>query len=220
MPEIARNVPLSLHRALATLDLSWADLRRSAEQIILFGSRAARVERDDSDWDLLCVGSGRSRATPALDLIWVEPRDLDSEAWLTGELAGHVAHYGCWLEGTPGWTRGVACGTAAAVRKARRLASRLTALERAWRLLPPPNRSRHRLLVRRDLQRYELLARGEPVPPSRLLDEAWGACGNPRDETLRLGERAGIGSVFFERILAAEVASTDVDRVAPGGRVG
>jgi hypothetical protein len=54
------------------------------------------------------------------------------------------------------------------------------------------------------LQRYGLLVRGEAVPPSRLLDEAWRGCRDPRHEMLQLGEQSGIGSAFFESALASE----------------
>jgi len=80
-----------LLQALADLGLSLGELQRSAEQIVVFGSRAAGLARESSDWDLLIIGSDSSLHTPALDLVWVTPRELESADWLASELAGHVA---------------------------------------------------------------------------------------------------------------------------------
>jgi hypothetical protein len=86
--------------ALADLGLPLADLQRTAEQIVLFGSRAVGLGRAGSDWDLLVVGEGRSRHTPSIDLVWVSPRELVSRSWLASELASHVAR---WIEPHQGW---------------------------------------------------------------------------------------------------------------------
>lgn len=187
--------------ALAGLSLSLADLRRSSEQIVIFGSRAAGLARACSDWDLLLVGEGCSHNTPAIDLVWVSPRELASPMWLGSELAGHVARWGRWIHGTPDWVTSVACGEGARQHKARRLASRVTALEQAWKHLPPAYHRKHRTLVRRDLQRHALLADGQAVPPSAVLDEAWQACADPSGEMRKLAERAGVNSGFFEAVL-------------------
>jgi Nucleotidyltransferase domain len=196
------RVDEDLCRSLASLDLSFADLERSSDQIILFGSRAAGLARSGSDWDLLVVGEGHSRHTPAIDLVWLPPQELATKAWLASELAGHVARWGDWIHGAPDWTASVTRSTAAADGKAHRVASRLAALERAWDLLPSAYRRKHHALVRRDLQRHAILARGEPVPPSPVLDDAWVAYVAPRDELLRLAQTARVCSAFFEDELA------------------
>ncbi len=188
--------------ALASIGSSLADLQRSAEQVVVFGSRAAGLARAGSDWDVLAIGEGRRAHAPALDLVWVSPRDLRPGAWLDSELAGHVARWGRWLHGAPDWIDEVGGGVAAAGRKARLLASRVVALERAWRLLPPPYRHKHHTLLRRDLQRHAMLVRGEVVPPSRLLDETWAACRSTHAELLLHAQSAGVCSVFFEEELA------------------
>ncbi len=216
-----RSTPLAgdaLYRALAASGVCFADLLRSAEQIILFGSRAAGLDRAGSDWDLLVVGVGRSRSAPGLDLIWVSPRELAGDDWLESELAGHVARWGRWLHGAPRWVTDVAAGVAAAENKSCRLASRIGALERTWELLPHAYRNKHHALVRRDLQRHALLLQSEPVPPSPLLDEWWRTSADPRDELLRLGQRAGVCSAFFEQALSRFSADTRpfTDEQRPG----
>lgn len=194
--------PPPLDRALSAAGVTWPALTRSASQIVLFGSRAAGLARDDSDWDLLCIGEGRSLAVPGLDLVWISPAELTTPGWLAGELAGHVAAYGRWLHGAPDWISAVACGPEAAARKARHLASRLAAIERAWPLLTAPYRRKHLTLLRRDLQRHALLARREPVPPSPSLDAAWRAHSDPAAALLALAAAARLDPAF----LAAELA--------------
>jgi hypothetical protein len=187
-----------LGRVLVGLGLTLAGLQRSAEQVVLFGSRAAGLGRDRSDWDLLVVGEGESRHTETIDLVWVSPRDLASQRWLQSELGGHVARWGRWIHGAPDWVTEAGSGEVAREHKARRLASRLAALEQAWHLLAPAYQHKHHTLVRRDLQRHAILARGEAVPPSPLLDDAWEACADPAGELRGLAEQAGVCSAFFE----------------------
>jgi hypothetical protein len=189
-----------LANALAPLGFTFAELRGASEQLVLFGSRAAGLSRTASDWDLLAVGAGRSCHTPTLDLIWVSERELATPTWLAGELAAHVARWGRWLHGTPDWTAEVRCGEAARARKARRLASRLAALEKAWSLLPAATRIEERILLRRDLQRHALLAEGQPVPPSRMLDDAWTEGPDQAERMLDLAARAGVCSAFCEAL--------------------
>lgn len=190
-----------LRRALAAGGVSLVDLQRAAAQIILFGSRAAGLERAGSDWDLLVVGEGRSHVAPGLDLIWVSHHELAGNGWLTSELAGHVARWGRWLQGAPDWIAEVTGSASAAERKARRLATRIGAMEHAWEILPSAFQRKHQALVRRDLQRHALLARGEPVPPSPLLDELWEASTDERGELRRLAQQAGVCTTFFEQAL-------------------
>ena len=131
------------------------------------------------------------------------PREITTETWLASELAGHVARWGVWIHGAPHWTAAVKYGADATDRKARRLASRVAALERAWDLLPSASRREHRRMVRRDLQRHAILARADAMPPSPVLDGVWAGSSAPRDELLCLGRAAGVCSAFFEEELAS-----------------
>jgi hypothetical protein len=191
-----------LHHALALAEWTWSDLLRSSEQIILFGSRAANLARDDSDWDVLVVGEGQARSRRGLDLVWVSSRELAQRDWLGSELAGHVARWGRWLHGAPNWVSGVRCDAEAADRKVWRVASRLAALERVWDRLEPADRDEYRTLVRRDLQRHALLTCGKVVPPSRALDNAWSVNAAPQEAMLRLAQSAGVCTTFLEAALA------------------
>lgn len=164
-----------LDRALARQGSSLRELSRKARAVALFGSRAAGCGTATSDWDLLCIGVGSSRKLRDIDLVWIEPRAVESAAWLGGDLAGHIAAHGLWIEGKPGWDLGAVSFPAAARVKESRVARSVVALARAWDLLGPEYRVKHVTLLRRDVQRWRLLQRGFPIPPSAVLDAAWDA---------------------------------------------
>lgn len=174
MPRTLEAAPLAtLEQALAREGLCLERLQRTCQAVVLFGSRAAGCAGPTSDWDILCIGSGRSTKRGALDLVWVEPREIESRAWLGRDLAGHVAAHGCWLGGEVRWDLDAIDFPQAARRKEARLARCLRSLALSWDLLGPPYQRKHAMLVRRDVQRCLLLQRGLPVPPSAELDQRW-----------------------------------------------
>src|SRR5687767_2900159 len=84
-------------------------LIRHSDELVLFGSRAAKLHGRFSDWDVLCVSPalpailGRSLAsrgrTPlrrgfVLDVVYVPSMRLLTDQWLGCELASHVSGYG------------------------------------------------------------------------------------------------------------------------------
>jgi hypothetical protein len=165
------EIPLAaLDRALAVAGLGFSELRRLARGVAVFGSRAAGCATSASDWDVLCVGAGRSRKVRGLDLVWVEPGMLESSEWLGGDLAGHIAAYGVWLDGAPAWEVGAVDFATAASRKETRLFRSLRALAPAWNMLGPAYRAKHATLLRRDVQRWRVLQNSLPIPPSAVLD--------------------------------------------------
>ncbi|WNG46821.1 hypothetical protein F0U60_23880 [Archangium minus] len=186
-----------LEPLLARRGLSWEELSKGCQQIILFGSRAAGVSREGSDFDLMCIGSGLSRLGPSLDLVFVTPEDCRRKRWLGSELAGHVARYGQWLVGEPDWVHRVRPSLDAKERKAERLRRRLQAVEKSFPLLDALYREKHFALIRRDLQRHDLLAQGEPVPPTPLLDQAWARLPHAREELERLARGARLKPKFL-----------------------
>ncbi len=144
-----------------------------AQQLVLFGSRAAGVARASSDWDVLLVHSGEVHVSPRVDLIQIKPALLESAFWLGSELAGHVAKYGIWLVGEPSWTSSVFVSERAIERKARRIVRRVSRLEHRWKILDPSYRRAFVSAIRRDVQRCLTLVDGVAVPPSRTLDSLW-----------------------------------------------
>lgn len=182
--------------ALASIDVTGERLLQTSQEIVLFGSRAAGVAHERSDWDILCVGHGRTRRTPRIDLIWVTPEERCSRAWLTGELAGHVAEWGQWLVGEPTWTDSVNPGPEACLEKRRRINRRVTVWERSWSLCSPRLRARYALSLRRDLQRHEKLLHGQAVPPSAMLDQDWRAQPDAGKYLHDLAARAGARTDF------------------------
>jgi hypothetical protein len=193
----------SFERALAAHGLSRAGLERGSTAIALFGSRADGCERPSSDWDLLCIGNGRSRKLDDLDLVWVGSHEAAGEAWLSGDLAGHVAVHGVWLHGVPSWRLADVRFDAAASSKERKLACRLRSLTQAWDLLGPAYQHKHATRLRRDVQRLDLLHRRVAVPPTAHLDACWRASqasdDRLRETLLLLGAEASLASAIVER---------------------
>ncbi len=182
---------------LGTVGIAFSELMRHCSQIVLFGSRAAGCANDESDWDILAVGEGLPSLAKHIDLVWIHPREFDSGTFLCRELAGHVARYGVWLHGSPDWRASVRVDSAATEHKAMRLAARVHALERAWSILNAQLRTEEATLVRRDLQRFELLFRGAPIPPSKHLDDAWKASKNEREQFQALAKAANVNADFL-----------------------
>jgi len=197
--------PLLLHRGD-----SWDALSRRCDQIILFGSQAAGVQREGSDLDLLCIGSGKSHLSPAVDLVFVTLTEVKGSRWLGCELAGHVAHYGIWLKGEPDWVSQVRLSSHAIERKRDKILHRLRAVEERFQYLDASYLSKYLMLIRRDLQRYECLTNGEPVPPSPKLDQRWSQVRDTRNELRHLADQARIDSKFLlERLSIRERWSVD-----------
>ena len=187
----------ALSPRLAQWGYDWEELARSCEQIVLFGSRAAGVSGDDSDFDLLCIGSGPSRLSHTLDVVFVKPEAKATEQWLGCELAGHIAQYGVWLAGEPDWVQRVHVSPRAIARKAEKISRRLQSVEQRSDLLDASYLHKYFVLTRRDLQRHECLVKGEPVPPTPLLDQTWGEVADPQMYLHRLARAARVESRFL-----------------------
>ena len=161
---------------LAAHGVSLAALQAQAEALILFGSRATDLARPDSDWDLLVVGRGRTTLARGLDLVVVAPDEFDSLRWRGGELAGHIAHFGRTLDGSPRWLESLKpgpCAPAALEHKRRVIVAQLHACARYWPKLGNWAQEKRLLRLRRDLQRHALLLAGAVVPPTAVLDDEW-----------------------------------------------
>lgn len=195
----------ALEPRLASWGTSWERLSGDCAQLVIFGSRAAGVSKEDSDFDLLCVGAGTSRLSRSLDLVFITPQDILGERWLGSELAGHVARYGVWLKGEPDWVRLHHGSRQALERKRTKLLHRLQSVEQHFHLLDPLYLQKYLTLTRRDLQRYEYLAQSEPVPPTPILDQAWAHLAEPWTNLRRLAHAAKLDSTFLiERLSVPE----------------
>jgi hypothetical protein len=206
---------LPLDRVLAAHGLSFDVLRQETAAIALFGSRAQGCARPSSDWDLLCIGRGRSRKLACLDLVWIDPIVIGDDRWLGGELAGHVAAHGNWMHGKPTWQLADVQFEMAARRKKERIRRRLESLTRAWNLLGPAYHVQEATLVRRDVQRLEYLSCGIAVPPTAFLDAAWREGSSwvfELREKLRL---SGAPQPLAEAIVSASVPRADKAPAAP-----
>ncbi|MFL6303336.1 MAG: nucleotidyltransferase domain-containing protein [Candidatus Sulfotelmatobacter sp.] len=155
----------------------------SANQIIVFGSFAAKLSSPLSDLDVVCIGEGTRFKNRFLDLCWVSEEDVCKDEWLGSELAGHVAKYGVWLSGRNDWRDATFTGDAAIERKRRRILSLSRTVSRLWEQLHPIFRTQYNVTIRRELQRLQMLESNISIPPTRLLDEKW--CAERSDELLR-----------------------------------
>lgn len=162
-----------LHRQLEMGGLPWTVLARKASEIVLFGSRAQNVERQESDWDLLCVGNFSTARVGNVHLVWVPPDETFTEKWLGSELAGHIAAYGVWLRGKGDWRELVFVSPMAVAHKRRLVKARLSALAKYTHDLSQTRRAYYGLRIRRDVQRLVILRQGGAVPASPLVDRAW-----------------------------------------------
>ncbi len=158
-------VRFDFESAVSLRGLRRAEVARSARAVALFGSRAVEgCARATSDWDVLLVSSGRSRMIGNIDLVWIDHRDMHTRAWLGGDLAGHIAEYGCWFQGECHWRHHALDFIEAARRKEARLVRLMRAADRAWNLLGEPYRTKHAALLRREVQRRRLLLECVRIP--------------------------------------------------------
>lgn len=162
-----------LELVLRRHDITWPQLQETSMAVFLFGSRAAGCHREDSDWDLLCIGDGRSRMRQGLDLIWIPVHQTEDVRWRETELASHVAAWGRCLHGDEHWVHDARPGSLAVRLKAQVLEGRVRALPRGRPWPSERHRRRRSEEIRRDLQRYALLAGGVAVPPTAQLDRCW-----------------------------------------------
>lgn len=170
---------------------TWESLIRSlwpCDEVILFGSRAASVEKATSDWDVLCVATsppcsvsrrqmprGMARGRPAVDVVWLHPEMLWQREWLGSELANHIRQYGIVLHGSGAWRGDAHPSHSALQRKIRSISVRSAVIKEYWSVFSTSYRKRHALLLRRDLQRLALLRKQEVIPPTAMLDQRWAA---------------------------------------------
>ena len=173
---------------LKSRGIEWAGLKRSCEQIVLFGSSTLSEWPQPTDIDLLCIGRGRRFKRSDIDLVWFSPSDIHKASWLGSELANHVAYFGTWLHGKDDWTRHVYVSHKAILRKSGLIIARARALKRLWRSLRPEYQKKHIVKLRRDLQRLESLVVSAPIEPAPLLDRKWRrfcrTCGDMRNTFL------------------------------------
>ena len=193
---IERASLAGLEATLSLMGLSVEALRSRTSALVLFGSRAAGCARPSSDWDLLCVGRMNPIKTPAIDIVSIPEGALSTDLWVGRELAGHVLEYGIWLHGAPLWCAADLRFDLAAKGKIARITRRLCALDGVWGSLRKAYRDKHARLIRRDVQRADLLSRGRPIPPAAVLDEAWRAAAYPAvwlaERLVRLGARSDV----------------------------
>lgn len=181
----------TLQNRLAQAGLDWVQLSHTTYELVVFGSRAAGVNRRQSDLDVLLVGSKARVKRAGLDLVGMSRAEIESAEWLGSELASHVANYGLWIIGSGKWREGVRISLNAADRKERHLLSLARSVDRSWSELHPAFQLKYRTTVRRELQRLLLLRSAIPIPPTPILDWDWQADKISRDALLSIAASQG-----------------------------
>jgi predicted nucleotidyltransferase len=160
---IEERVSSSLQRALID----------NASEIVVFGSVAAGLSRAQSDLDLLVIsGTGSSNKSPRLDIVGLSVENSESYRWRSSELASHIYRYGIWLGNSKTWEE-VRLSQDAIDAKERRVRAFLSALPRSWNNLDETFKTKYAYKLRRESQRLILMESNIPIPPTRVLDEAW-----------------------------------------------
>ena len=155
--------------------LSWGALVEQASEVVVFGSRASGMETRGSDLDVLCIGSGKRLKSDRLDVIWKGVEEVESERWLSSELAGHIGAFGLWLRGSGQWKGVLRPGSRAIDHKGKSILSLADGLHAHWNRLDPDYHRKYLTVIRHDVQRLQYLTAGLPVPPTPALDKRWTA---------------------------------------------
>ena len=153
------------------MGIAFDELWESANEFAIFGSFG--LVKKASDIDIFTVSNIASEIGKELDLICLDEEAVLKAEWLESELANHIAMYGTWLKGEPTWVNKVAITSNTVLSKRKRIVSYLAGLHRSWKRLSPPFQHKHSVLLRRQLQRLEMLRSGQSTPPTFILDEAW-----------------------------------------------
>lgn len=153
--------------------LSWEALVGQASEVVAFGSRASGLQRRGSDLDVLCIGPGKRLKSARLDVIWKTVEEVESEHWLSSELAGHIGAFGLWLLGSGQWKAALSPGSRAIDHKRKRILSLVEGLHLHWNRLDLDFHRKYLTVIRHDVQRLKYLVAGLPVPPTPVLDKRW-----------------------------------------------
>lgn len=148
-------------------------LLENAVELVLFGSRAAGVNSEASDWDLFVVAAEKPQRAERLDVVWRTLREINEPKWLGSELASHIAQYGVSIRGHADWATEARLDDGAIDKKRRRLITRVEGLWDYWDRLHPEFRQKYMKTIRREIQRLQLLTESIAVPPTPTLDRSW-----------------------------------------------
>ena len=129
-----------------------------ADDVIVFGSRAAGVHSRLSDLDIQCVGARRRYKSERLDIV---------------SLASHILAYGVTIRGHADWKDAVRLSESAVSRKEGRLIALVDGLWAYWDRLHPDFRRKYMTTIRREVQRLQLLIENIAVPATPVLDGNW-----------------------------------------------
>ena len=206
MKEAKSKLVRVLERRLRKIGLTYDSLC-DASEIVVFGSHAAREGHRGSDIDVLLVGRPGRINRGGLDVISVSSERVMTSQWLGSELASHIAEYGVWRRGTGDWKKTAIQSLGAEIAKVRRLKGLIRALAENWSELHPIFHRRYRKVVRREIQRLNLLRHGFAVPPTAVLDREWKQNRGDRVQFAALAKSLGLTPRSYDFVLKSLLSS-------------
>jgi hypothetical protein len=181
MSTMKANIFEAIHEAFDATSLDWASACDHAEEVILFGSRAAGcADPLNSDVDLLFVGDGKRVRTANLDVVWIHAAATRDPQWLSSELCGHVSRYGVWLKGTRSF-QFTPPSSETVSRKFQRIRQRADMLSSRWASLSDGFKTDTVRKLRLDIQRLAILNDQQAVAPTPELERRWTCIASPED---------------------------------------
>lgn len=157
--------------------IDWKSVDTNASQIILFGSWSCGLQNENSDVDVLCVGSGSQIKNRTVEILWLSDLEIESREWLGSELANHVAAFGVWIKGSDDWRLRTWNSPETLSTKFDVIAKRCRSLQKRWPLLSLSFRKRQAARLREDVIRLECILKEIAIPPTRLLESFISAIG-------------------------------------------
>jgi hypothetical protein len=194
-------------RRIRAAGMNWSTFSNSANQIIVYGSYALSANTRTSDLDILCIGDGNRYKSSKLHIVWISEQRTCSKQWLGSELATHVATHGVWIKGSNNWAHLTKPSRAAIKRKKNNILSRLNAMQRHWDKLHPRFQTGQLTKLRQDLQRYQMMRRGQAPLPKTLLDAEWRQYKNPDGWAVLLVKSSPLTRLIRKFLLEKKISS-------------
>jgi hypothetical protein len=139
---------------------------RSSYPFAVFGSRAAKCHRPDSDWDVVVLGQGQSSDRGGgLDFLVEDPPN-DSH-WYVRDLAFHLTGYAVWLNSGPNWDPALLQWDRAIERKTKRVREIALSLGRLEMAAPYQKRWMRKCV--QEAGRIMQLREGLHISPTSML---------------------------------------------------
>ena len=188
-----------LRDLISNSGMTYEKLVGISTEVVIFGSRAAGLQRPDSDLDVLLIGTKIERPrVSGVDFVILDLEQLASPHWMGSELASHVAEYGKWIKGRGSWQNHVHVSHRATMRKQARVLGLLMSGPKWWSKLHPMFHNKYKLMIRRELQRLDLMRQKIAVPPTFTLDSDWERASKTKNDLIDVAATLPLSPLAFE----------------------